>query len=75
MPIWELAANYTGCMIGYHAIPVITDAYVKGIRDYDVDLALEAMLQSAMQDDLGLISYKKMVLLLLQMSRNRYLKV
>lgn len=59
LPIWELAANYTGCMIGYHAIPVITDAYVKGIRDYDVDLALEAMLQSAMQDDLGLISYKK----------------
>ena len=58
LPIWELAANYTGCMIGYHAIPVIVDAYVKGLRDYDVDLALEAMLSSANQDHLGLIWYK-----------------
>ena len=31
MPIWDLAANYTGCMIGYHAVPVIADAYLKGI--------------------------------------------
>ena len=29
-------------MIGYHAIPVIVDAYMKGIRDYDAELALEA---------------------------------
>jgi predicted alpha-1,2-mannosidase len=59
LPIWELAANYTGCMIGYHAIPVIVDAYAKGIRDYDTNLALEAMVHSAMQDDLGLSWYKK----------------
>ncbi|MEC7864009.1 MAG: GH92 family glycosyl hydrolase, partial [Bacteroidota bacterium] len=59
LPIWELAANYTGCMIGYHAIPVIVDAYVKGIRDYDAALALEAMVSSANQNDLGLSWYKK----------------
>lgn len=35
MPIWDLAANYTNTMIGYHAVPVIADAYQKGIRDYD----------------------------------------
>ena len=35
MPIWDLAANYTGCMIGYHAVPVIADAFLKGIRNYD----------------------------------------
>lgn len=58
LPIWELAGNYTGCMIGYHAIPVITDAYVKGIRDYDADLALNAMQHSAQQDKLGLEAYK-----------------
>ena len=46
-------------MIGYHAIPVIADAYAKGIRDYDADLALEAMVHSAMQDDLGLSWYKE----------------
>ena len=59
LPIWELAANYTGCMIGYHAIPVIVDAYIKGIRDYDIDLALDAMIHSATQNDLGLKYYKK----------------
>lgn len=58
LPIWELAANYTGCMIGYHSIPVIVDAYVKGIRDYDAELAMEAMLYSANMDKLGLASYK-----------------
>lgn len=59
LPIWELAANYTGCMIGYHAIPVIVDAYIKGIRDYDSELAMEAMLHSARQDKLGLEAYKR----------------
>ena len=59
LPIWELAANYTGCMIGYHAIPVIVDAYMKGLRDYDAKLALKAMVNSAMQDHLGLKAYRE----------------
>ena len=59
MPIWDLSANYTGCMIGYHAVPVIADAYLKGIRNYDVDKAFEAMKHSATRDKLGLDSYKK----------------
>ena len=59
LPIWELAANYTDCMIGYHAIPVIVDAYVKGIRDWDANLALEAMIKSAQNDKFGLEAYKK----------------
>lgn len=60
MPIWDLSANYTGCMIGYHAVPVIADAYMKGIRDYDVDKAFEAMKHSATRDKLGLDYYKKL---------------
>ena len=59
LPIWELAANYTDCMIGYHAIPVIVDAYIKGIRDWDANLALEAMINSAQNDKFGLEAYKK----------------
>ena len=59
LPVWELAANYTGCMIGYHAVPVIVDAYIKGIREYDANLALEAMVSSAMKNHLGLKYYKK----------------
>ena len=59
LPIWELAANYTDCMIGYHAIPVIVDAYIKGIRDWDANLALEAMINSAQNNKFGLEAYKK----------------
>jgi predicted alpha-1,2-mannosidase len=58
MPIWDLSANYTGCMIGYHAVPVIADAYLKGIKDYDVDKAFKAMKHSATRNKLGLESYK-----------------
>jgi predicted alpha-1,2-mannosidase len=58
MPIWDLSANYTGCMIGYHAIPVIADAYLKNIRGYDVEKAFEAMKHSANQNKLGLKDYK-----------------
>jgi len=59
MPIWDLAGNYTHCMIGYHAVPVIADAYLKGIKNYDVKKAFEAMKHSATRDKLGLESYKK----------------
>jgi len=59
MPIWDLSACYTGCMIGYHAVPVIADAYLKGIRDYDAEKAFEAMKHSATRDKLGLKSYKE----------------
>jgi predicted alpha-1,2-mannosidase len=58
IPIWDLSANYTGCMIGYHGVPVIVDAYLKGIRGYDAALAFKAIKYSAMQDKLGLKAYK-----------------
>ena len=60
MSIWDLAGNYTGCMIGYHAVPVIADAYLKGIRNYDKKKALKAMIHSANQDKLGLKDYKNL---------------
>ncbi len=59
LPIWELAANYTNCMIGYHSIPVITDAYFKGLTDIDVDSLLKMVLVSANRDDEGLNAYRK----------------
>lgn len=59
LPVWELAANETECMIGYHSIPVIADAWMKGIRDYDGEKAFAAMKHSAMLDHFGLKSYKE----------------
>jgi predicted alpha-1,2-mannosidase len=49
LPVWELWGNETNCMIGYHAVSVIWDAYNKGIRDYDVNKAFEAMKSIATQ--------------------------
>ena len=59
LPVWELAANETFCMIGYHAIPVIADAYFAGIEGIDYEKALEAMVNSANQDIFGLNCYKE----------------
>ncbi len=59
LPVWELWGNETDCMIGYHAVSVIADAYAKGIRGFDEDLALEAMIASADADRFGLAAYKK----------------
>jgi len=59
LPTWELAANETHCMIGYHSIPVIADAYINGITGFDADKALEAMVNRANEDFFGLGYYKK----------------
>ncbi len=47
LPVWSFHGLETWCMIGYHAVPVIADAYMKGIRGYDVNEALAAMVASA----------------------------
>lgn len=47
LPIWPLASGETRTMIGYHAVSVIADAWMKGIRGYDGERALEAMVRSS----------------------------
>lgn len=59
LPVWELSSNETECMIGYHSVSVITDAYNKGLTDFDANKALEAMIKGANLDHFGLESYKK----------------
>jgi predicted alpha-1,2-mannosidase len=60
LPVWELAGNETNCMIGYHAAPVIADAYIKGIRNFDAAKALEAMEHSAATDFRGLRYFREL---------------
>jgi predicted alpha-1,2-mannosidase len=55
LPKWELNANYTGTMIGSHAIPVIVDAYFKGLDNFDVEKAYSAMVQSMDYDTTGIL--------------------
>lgn len=57
LPVWELSGNETFCMIGYHAVPVIVDAYQKGIRNFDTHLALKAMTDYAEGKRYGLPAY------------------
>ena len=58
LPVWELWGNETNCMIGYHSVSVIADAYIKEIRGFDQKLAREAMLASANRDEPGLNAYR-----------------
>ncbi|MDX1440549.1 MAG: GH92 family glycosyl hydrolase, partial [Rubricoccaceae bacterium] len=53
LPVWELAANETDTMIGFHSVPVIADAYAKGIRGFDAELALEAMIAASQHSEFG----------------------
>ncbi len=58
LPVWELWGNETDCMIGYHSVSVIADAYFKGIRGFDAGLGLEAMVTTANRDHFGLDAYR-----------------
>lgn len=67
LPIWTLAGVETYQMIGIHSMPLITNGYMNGITDFDADLAMKAMIESAMKDTcgysmgyfVGLENYKK----------------
>ncbi len=59
LPVWTLYANETNTMTGYHSIPVIVDAYQKGIKGFDAEKAYQAMKATMMQDERGLNFYKK----------------
>jgi predicted alpha-1,2-mannosidase len=60
LPVWELEGNETNTMIGYHSVPVIADAFLKGFTGFDPEEALNAMVKSGMQDTRGLNYYKKL---------------
>ena len=59
LPVWDLQFNETNCMTGYHCIPIVADAVLKGISGIDAALAYEAMKKSAMQDIRGTNWYRQ----------------
>lgn len=61
LPLWNLYGSETNMMIGYHAVPVIVDAYLKGIGNFDPEKALEACIATANRDDYrGIGLYKSL---------------
>ena len=61
LPVWNMWGSETDMMIGYHAVAVIADAYLKGIGDFDAEKALEACVATANLDDYrGIGAYKEL---------------
>jgi predicted alpha-1,2-mannosidase len=60
LPVWELEGNETFCMVGNHSIPVVAEAILKGIGDFDQQLAFEAMKITSMNDRDGMGLYDKL---------------
>ena len=61
LPVWNMWASETDMMIGYHAVAVIADAYLKDIGGFDAEKALEACVATANLDDYrGIGAYKKL---------------
>lgn len=61
LPVWNFYGSETDMMIGYHTVPVIVDAYLKGITDVDPEKALEACIATANIDNYrGIGMYKKL---------------
>jgi predicted alpha-1,2-mannosidase len=58
LPVWSMQGNETNMMIGYHAVPVIVDAYFKNIKGFDIKLAFEACKKSAMDNSRQIDIYK-----------------
>jgi predicted alpha-1,2-mannosidase len=58
LPVWELAGCETNCMIGYHSVSVINDAFQKGITGFDANKALEAMKKSALVSKKQIYHYR-----------------
>ena len=53
LPVWPLSSFETGCMIGYHSVSVIADAWLGGIRDFDGERALQAMVASSRKNEVN----------------------
>ncbi|MFV0419106.1 MAG: GH92 family glycosyl hydrolase [Dysgonomonas sp.] len=59
LPVWHLMGCETNCMVGNPGISVVGDAILKGYDGFDKELAFEAMKNSAMLDERGLVFLKE----------------
>ncbi|MDF2178613.1 GH92 family glycosyl hydrolase [Aliiglaciecola sp. CAU 1673] len=60
LPVWIFQGNETDMMMGYHSVPVLVDAYLKGLTDIPGQAILQAALHSAQQQDFGIGSYQRL---------------
>lgn len=60
LPVWDLYFCETNAMKGYHAVPVVADAMLKGFKGFDYNEAFVAMKASANQNIRGTDWYRKL---------------
>jgi len=61
LPVWSMQGNETDMMIGYHAVPVIVDAWFKGLlTGLDNDELYAAIKSNAMSDGHGIKEYREL---------------
>ena len=61
LPVWNMWGSETDMMIGYHSVPVIAEAYLKGFRGFDAEKALAACVATANSDEYrGIGLYKSL---------------
>lgn len=53
LPEWHLMGHDNRVMIGYNAVPVLVDAYFKGIKGFNKELAYKAVIETALNDSRG----------------------
>lgn len=58
LPIWPLMENETDCMIGYHSVPLIVDAYLKGFNGFDTNQAFDAIIKTSNREAAGIKELK-----------------
>jgi len=59
LPVWELSSNETDCMIGYHSVSVIADAWMKGIVLKDSSAVYKAMKSASNYTGFGIPIFNK----------------
>lgn len=59
LPMWELSANETNCMIGFHSVSVIADAMTKNIGGYDKNAIYDAMRAAATYTSWGIPAFNQ----------------
>lgn len=60
LPVWIFEGNETDMMMGYHSVPVLIDAYLKGLTNIDGERLLQAAIESANQQEFGIGSYQQL---------------
>lgn len=59
LPVWDLSTYETGCMSGYHCVPVLADAVMKNTEGLDAERVYTALKSSAFQTIRGTPNYIK----------------